>query len=174
MNIAYIILIVIVVLFFIFLFFDITYNKFQDYIIRIKDVESKIDNILDTKFNNILKINNIIKEKIQTEKEIINDISSLKEENKSSSEIDNTLNDALEKIGYIKDQYDELDNEEELNSLFDSIEKDNESLIAYKKYFNDNTIKYNELTSKFPYGITAKLFKYKKKDLFSELENIEQ
>lgn len=166
MDIVYIILIVITVLFFIFLFFDITLYKLKYYASKISLVEEKINNILDNKYNNIIRINDIIKEKIGTEKEIIDDISSLKEEGKTKSEIDNVLVDSLGKIEYIREQYDELDNEEELNNLFSDIKKDDESLNAYKKYYNDNVNDYNLLVSKFPYVITAKLFKHKPKDFF--------
>ena len=166
MDIVYIILIVITVLFFIFLFFDITLYKLKYSASKISLVEEKINNILDNKYNNIIRINDIIKEKIGTEKEIIDDISSLKEEGKTKSEIDNVLVDSLGKIEYIREQYDELDNEEELNNLFSDIKKDDESLNAYKKYYNDNVNDYNLLVSKFPYVITAKLFKHKPKDFF--------
>ena len=166
MDIVYIILIVITVLFFIFLFFDITLYKLKYFASKISLVEEKINNILDNKYNNIIRINDIIKEKIGTEKEIIDDISSLKEEGKTKSEIDNVLVDSLGKIEYIREQYDELDKEEELNNLFSDIKKDYESLNAYKKYYNDNVNDYNILVSKFPYVITAKLFKHKPKDFF--------
>ena len=166
MDIVYIILIIITVLFFIFLFFDITLYKLKYFASKISLVEEKINNILDNKYNNIIRINDIIKEKIGTEKEIIDDISSLKEEGKTKSEIDNVLVDSLGKIEYIREQYDELDNEEELNNLFSDIKKDDESLNAYKKYYNDNVNDYNLLVSKFPYIITAKLFKHKPKDFF--------
>ena len=100
---------------------------------KITLVEEKINTLLDNKYNNIIKISDIIREKIGTEKEIIDDITSLKDDSKSKTEIDNGLNDAFEKVEYIKDQYDELDNEEELNNLFNEINQSNESLNAYKK-----------------------------------------
>ena len=166
MNIVYIILIVIVLLFLIYLFFNITHYKLNNYFIKIELVEEKINTILDNKLDNIMKIDTIIKEKIKTEKEIIDDLSTLKNEDKSKSEIDTALSDALTKIEYIKDQYDELENEEELNTLFDTVNKDDESLNAYKKYYDENVNKYNNLISKFPYSITAGIFKYKVKKLF--------
>jgi LemA protein len=162
-----IILIVIVVLFFIFLFFDITNSKLKEYTTRIDDVELEIEDLLNNKFDNIIKINNIIKEKIQTEKEIIDDISNIRDE-KTYNEIDNILTESFNKINYIKEQYNELDNEEELIKVYSNIETEKESLNAYKKYYNDNSNKYNDLISSFPYGITAKIFRYKQKELFNK------
>ena len=167
MNPVYIVLIVITVLFLIYLFFDITYSKLKEYVSKINLVEDKINVILNNKYENIIKIDSIIKDKIGTEKEIIDDISTIKD-NKSKSELDLILNDSLSKIEYIKEQYDELDNEEELNCLFNNISKDEESLNAYKKYYNDNVNDYNRLVSMFPYLITAKLLKYKIKEFFDD------
>ena len=95
MDIVYIILIVLTVLFFIFLFFDITLYKLKSYADKISLVEEKIENILNNKYDNIIKINDIIKDKIGTEKEIIDDISFIKNEDKTKSEIDNVLIESL-------------------------------------------------------------------------------
>ena len=64
-----IILIILVIIFSIIILVNIIYNKFQDFIIRIKEVEGKIDDTLRNKYDNLLKINNIVKEKINTDKE---------------------------------------------------------------------------------------------------------
>ena len=173
MDIIYIILIVLTVLFFIFLFFDITLYRLKYYASKISLVEEKIDTILNNKYDNIIKIHDIIKDKIGTEKEIIDDISSLKDEGKSKSEIDSVLVESLGKIEYIKEQYDELDDEEELNNLFNEIKQDDESLNAYKKFYNDNVNDYNILVKKFPYVITAKLFKHKLKQCLFDINILE-
>ena len=170
MNPVYIVLIIILVIFLIYLFIDLTYNKFKYYIIRINKVQEEIDTILNNKYENIIKIDSIIKDKIKTEKDIIDDISSIKDENKDRTELDKILSDSLEKIEYIKEQYNELDNETELNNLFNSIKTDEESRNAYKEFYNDNVNDYNRIVSMFPFVITAKLFKYKKKEFFNNKE----
>ena len=87
MKASVIILIIIVVLFLLFIAFSIIYNKFQDYIIRINEVEGKIDEAIREKFDIIIKLNNIIKEKIKTKKVLVDDISKLKDKKISSFEI---------------------------------------------------------------------------------------
>ena len=91
MKASVIILIIIVVLFLLFIAFSIIYNKFQDYIIRINEVEGKIDEAIREKFDIIIKLNNIIKEKIKTKKVLVDDISKLKDKKISSFEIDRKL-----------------------------------------------------------------------------------
>ena len=65
MTIHFIIILIIIILFALFIVYSTTYNKFQDYIIKINEVESKIDDSLREKFDIILKLNNIIKEIIK-------------------------------------------------------------------------------------------------------------
>ena len=60
MTIHFIIILIIIILFALFIVYSTTYNKFQDYIIKINEVESKIDDSLREKFDIILKLNNII------------------------------------------------------------------------------------------------------------------
>ena len=130
-----IILIIIVVLFLLFIAFSIIYNKFQDYIIRINEVEGKIDEAIREKFDIIIKLNNIIKEKIKTKKVLVDDISKLKDKKISSFEIDRKLVEALNKINFVKSQYTELETDEDVIKLTYDIEDIDESLRAFKKFY---------------------------------------
>ncbi len=161
-----IIIFVIVLIFTIGLVYLTTYNKFQDYIIRINEVEGKIDDSLRDKFDNILKLNNIIKEKIQTKKTLVDDLSNLKDENISSFDIDRKLVEAMNKVNFVKNKYNELDNDEEVIKLIYNIEDLDESLSAFKKFYNETINNYNILIRKFPYNIIGKILKYKEKTFF--------
>lgn len=161
-----IILIIIVVLFTGFIFINVIYNRFQDYIIKINEVESKIDETLRDKYDNILKLNNIVKEKIKTDKELVDDLSNLKDEDKSSFEIHRILKESFNKIDFVKKQYKELDKSKEVNELFYEINDMDESLSAYIKYYNENITSYNTMIRKFPYNIMGKILKYKEKMFF--------
>ena len=161
-----IILIILIVLFFGFLFINTIYNKFQDYIIKINEVEGKIDETLRNKYDSILKANNIIKEKIKTKKEIVDDLEDLKSDDKSSFEVYRILKDRFNKLDFIKKQYKEVKNSEEINKIFYDINEMDEELNAYVKYYNENIVGYNTYVKKFPYNILAKILKYKEKMFF--------
>ena len=166
MTIHIIIVALIIIIFTIGIIYLTTYNKYQDYIIRINEVESKIDDYLRDKFDTILKLNNNIKEKIKTKKENVDDITNLKDENISSFDLDRKLIEALNKINFVKENYEELDKDEEVIKLFYNIEDIDESLRACRKYYNETITEYNKLIKKIPYNIVGKILKYKEKTYF--------
>lgn len=142
------------------------YNKFQDSIIKLNEVEGKIDDALRNKFDHLIEMNNVIKETIKTKKAIIDDLSKLKDEDISSFELDRKLIEASSKINFIKKQYTELQGVSSLNKLSYEIEEIDDTLIAYRKYYNENIVKYNMLIKKFPYNIIGIILKYKEKRFF--------
>lgn len=166
MSISIIILIIIILVATLALFYSIVYNKFQDSIIKLNEVEGKIDETLRNKFDSLLEMNNIIKETINTKKAIVDDITKLKKEEISSFELDRKLSEALSKINFVRKQYDELHNIEQLNKLSYDIDDMDESLAAYKKYYNENIVEYNKLIRKFPFNIIGMILKYKEKNFF--------
>ena len=166
MKLWIIILALLVILFTLFMIANIIYNKFQDFIIKINEVEGKIDDTLRNKYDNILKINNIIKEKIKTKKELVDDLEDLKNEDKSSFEIYRILTDSYNKIDFVRKQYKEVSTSDEVNKLFYEINDMDESLNAYIKFYNENITEYNKLIRKIPYNVIGIIFKYKEKMFF--------
>ena len=161
-----VILIVLVVLFTIFIVTNIIYNKFQDYIIKINEVEGKIDETLRNKYDSILKVNNIIKEKIKTDKDALEDLENIKEDELSSFDMYRKLTESFNKIDFIKKQYKELNTSEDVNKIFYEINDMDESLSAYIKYYNENIVGYNTFIRKFPYNIIGIILKYEEKMFF--------
>ena len=166
MKLWIIILIVLVVIFALFLLVNIIYNKFQDFIIKINEVEGKIDDTLRDKYDDLLKINNIVKEKIKTDKEIIDDLENIKTDEKSSFEIHRLLKESFNKLDFVKKQYKEVNNSEDINKLFFEVAEMDESLNAYIKYYNENIVEYNKYIRKFPFNIIGSILKYKEKQFF--------
>ena len=161
-----VILIILVVLFTIFLVTNIIYNKFQDYIIKINEVEGKIDETLRKKYDSILKVNNIIKEKIKTGKDALEDLENIKEDELSSFDMYRKLTESFNKIDFIKKQYKELNTSEDVNKIFYEINDMDESPSAYIKYYNENIVGYNSFIRKFPYNIIGIILKYEEKMFF--------
>lgn len=166
MKLWIIILIILVVLFALFVLVSLIYNKYQDFIVRINEAEGKIDDTLRNKYDTLLKINNISKEKIKTDKEIVDNLENIKTDEKTSFEIHRLLKEAYNKLDFIRKQYDEIKKEKEIKELFDSVDDMDESLNAYIKYYNENIVDYNSYIRKFPYNIIGIILKYKEKMFF--------
>ena len=166
MKIWIIILIILIILFALFVFVGLIYNKFQDFIIRINEAEGKIDDTLRNKYDILLKINNISKEKINTDKEIVDNLENIKTDENTSFEIHRILKEAYNKLDFVRKQYDELKKDQEIKKLYESIDDMDESLNAYIKYYNENIVDYNEYVRKFPYNIIGVILKYKEKMFF--------
>lgn len=166
MKLWIVILIILVILFAIFMIVNYIYNKFQDYIIKINEVEGKMDETLRNKFDNILKINNIIKERIKTKKELVDDLEEIKSDEKSSFEIYRILKESYNKIDFVRKQYKEVSTSEEINKLFYEIDELDETLKAYIKFYNENIVEYNKLIRKVPYNVIGIILKYEEKKFF--------
>lgn len=166
MKIHIVIVLIILILFFIIYTFIYAYNKFQDFIIKINEVESKIDECLRNKFDIIIKLNSIIKEKIKTNKALVDDINELKDVQISSFEMDRKLNEAMSKVNFVKEKYEVFEGDEDTIRLIYEIEDIDESLLAFKKYYNECITEYNVLIKKIPYLFIGKYFKYSEKKYF--------
>ena len=168
MSILYIFLVLSIVLF----LFSIAHNTFSVSILKINEAEMKIDSSLRNTYDLLMRISNIIKSKLNTDKEVFDGINKIKEEKLSNFELDRKLLTYINELYIIKENYDELSNDEDFQKIFYEINDLEDSFKAYKDFYNDAIIKYNKLVSTFPMLIIAKIMRYKKK-LFYDKKNME-
>ena len=144
------------------------YNKIQDYIIRINEVESIIDNNLREKYDNINKISSIIKgiDKIKIDKKILDEIVKLKNKKISNFNLDRKLIETNNYFTSLKEKHKEIKNNDEINITFQKISDLDEILTVNKEYYNRNIAEYNKLITLFPTNIVASICKYKEKLFF--------
>ena len=131
-------------------FYATIYNKFQEYIIRINEVESMIDTYLRNKYDLINKSIPIIKGNIKSEKEIFGEIVKLRSRKIGNFELYRILTKASNELNELRTEYNDID-----------IKIDNAI-----EYYNDNITIYNSLLKKFPSNIIATFGKYKEKLFF--------
>ena len=163
-----IILVVLTVVASIAIAYGTMYNKFQDSIIKLNEVEGKIDETLRNKFDHLIEMNNIIKETIKSKKEVIEDLNKYKEKKVTTFELDRKLSESLSKINFVRKQYTELHDVDNLNKLAYEVDEFDESLAAYKKYYNETLVDYNKLIRRVPYNFIGKIHKYSEKNFFDE------
>lgn len=158
--------VIIVVICLIFVFASIVYNKFQDVIIRINEVEVSLDTNLRNKYDLMNRIVSIVKGNIETEQNLFEDIVKLRSRKIGNFELDRKLTEANAQFLEIKDKYPELSNSDEVKKISKQLKEIDDKLTTFKDYYNDNISKYNRLVKTFPSNIIAMVCKYKEKLFF--------
>ena len=168
MDILVIILLILVILIcVVFIIYTTNYNKFQDYIIRINEVESSIDTNLRNKYDLLSRSVSIIKSKDEELKnEAFDEIIKLRSRKISNFDLQRKLVTAYNELLSYKDTNKDISKNEEINKIITDIESLNDRIDIEITYYNKNISEYNKLISKFPYKIIALLNKYEEKLYF--------
>lgn len=161
-----VIFIIIVTICAISIFYVITYNRFQDYIIRINEVESMIDNNLRNKYDLLNRAIPIIKSSVPKEKEIFGEIVKLRSRKLGNFELYRILIRASNEFGALKEEFDNIDKSSELKKISTQIKDIDLNLDNQIDYYNENISIYNNLLKKFPSNVVAIFCKYKEKLFF--------
>ena len=167
MDILILVLFILIVLFCIIsLIYMLIYNKLNDLIIRINEVEANIDTNLRTKYDLINRSVSIIKGNIDIKNNIFDEIVKLRSRKISNFELERKLCDAYNEFLNIKETNEEFKNSEELIKISISLEEINEKLVILIEYYNNNITKYNKMITMFPTNIVAKINKFNTKLFF--------
>ena len=148
------------------LIYMLIYNKVNDLIIRINEVEVNIDSNLRNKYDLINRSVSIIKGNTEIKSDVFEEIVKLRSRKISNFELERKLTEAYNEFLNYKDKYKELNNSEELTKISISLKDINEKLSILIEYYNKNITKYNKLIVMFPTNIIAKINKFKTKLFF--------
>ena len=147
-------------------FYVTIYNKFQDYIIRINEVESIIDNNLRSKYDLINRVIPIIKGNIPKDKEIFGEVIKLRSRKLGNFELYRVLVRASNELAAITSEFSDIEKSNEIKKIKNQINEINLKLDNEIDYYNENISIYNSLLKKFPSNIVAIFCKYKEKLFF--------
>lgn len=151
----------------ILLLFFLSYNHFQEYIIRINEAEVSIDSVLRKRFDLLNKATDFIKE-VTEEDTVLPTVISLRSQKLSNIELDKQLYPAIEEFQSYAEKYEKLkENEGYVKTQINLMESESE-IVALRKYYNDISKEYNKLIKSFPSNLVALIKKYSKKELYEE------
>lgn len=169
MDILMLVLIVLIIIIcIIFITYTNIYNKFQDYIIRINEVESSIDTSLRNKYDLLSKSVSIIKSKDEELKnEAFEEIVKLRSRKISNFDLERKLIKAQQELLNYRSKNDNEDSPK-IDDIIKEIEEINDKIEIEINYYNKNITEYNKLTCEFPYHIVALLNKYQEKLYFDK------
>jgi len=143
------------------------YNKLQDYVIRINEVEAILDSNLREKYDAINKCvtlinsNNMIED--ETDKKLFEEIVKLRNRKISNFDLDRKLVEANNNFIGLKEKYKELKDNKDITAISKKIDEIDEGIIVNREYYNRVIAEYNKLVVVFPTNIVARICKYKEK-----------
>ena len=161
-----VILFIIIIVCLISIFYASIYNKFQDYIIRINEVESIIDKNLRNKYDLINRMIPIIKGNIDKDKDMFEEIIKIRSRKISNFELYRILMQSSIQLSSLKKEFPDINKSDEIKKLTKQIEDIDSKIENYIDYYNDNITIYNTLVKKFPSNLIALFSKYKEKLFF--------
>jgi len=167
-DILILVMFILIVLFCIIsLIYMLIYNKLNDLIIRINEVEQNIDTSLRTKYDLINRSVSIIKGNTDIKNDVFEEIVKLRSRKISNFELERKLTNAYNEFLIVKEKYSDLvKNSEEIIKISINLEEINEKLTILIEYYNNNITKYNKLITMFPTNIVAKINKFNTKLFF--------
>lgn len=172
MEILLLIIIVIIVLICAaVIFYATVYNKFQDYIIRINEVEALIDTNLRNKYDLINRAIPIVKSNIDKDRNVFEDIVKLRSRKIGNFELYRILTRASNELNGLKTEFPDIEKSEEVKKILKQIADIDIKVDNCLDYYNDNISVYNTLLKKFPSNIIATFCKYEEK-LFFDRKNM--
>ena len=165
MNLFVYSLFVCIAICFLLIWYINTYNRYQNYIIRINEAEANIDSTLRKRFDLLNKSIGVIKS--NTEKEVVLDmITNLRSKKLTNFELDRKLYEAINEFSKYKEDYPDLKTNEGYMKIDLGLSETEAEIVASRKYYNDIITDYNKMVRTFPSNVVAKVSKYKVRTYF--------
>ena len=138
---------------------------FQTHIIRINEAENFIDTTLRKRFDLLNKSISTIKN-VTKKEDVLEKVVKLKSRKVSNFELDRELYDAINEFTSYKDEFPELQTNDDFLRIEISLIESESEITAARKYYNDIITDYNDMVRKVPSSIVAKLSGYEEKTYF--------
>lgn len=166
MELWIILLILIIVFGLIAILYISIYNKLQYGKTKIEHVEGIIDEDLRTKFDIVLRAEDVIKTKIPSNKDYLKEFTKLKNEKISSFDLERKLKEAENIILNLYNDNLELNENTSMFEIIKDFKQINEKLTAGISYYNRQMNILNAYLRKFPNNIIAKIHHMESKPFF--------
>ncbi|MEG2322281.1 MAG: LemA family protein [Bacilli bacterium] len=166
MNIFFISLTFFIVACLVFVWYTNTYNRYQNLIVRINEVEANIDTVLRKRFDLLNKSITLIKANSDIKEEVLELIVKLRSRKLSNFELDRQLYDAINEFNNYMTNNESLRQVDNLIKIEVGLNETEHEITAFRKYYNDIVTEYNEMIRKFPSNLIGKFSKYKERTYY--------
>lgn len=146
----------------------IQYNSITKLKMKVKQSKSGIDVYLQQRFDLIPNLVQVVKGYMDYEKETLQKIIELRTQYNETKDIkiSETLNNQLNNIVAVAENYPELKASEQFLNLQKNLSKIESQLQAARRIYNNDVTKYNTKINIIPYNIIATIFGFEEEYLF--------
>ncbi len=166
MNLLYIILILVIVLSLGAMMYISIYNKLQYGKTKIEHVEGFIDQDLRSKYDIVVRSNDVIKNNLNSKKDYLKDYILSKDTEISNFDLERKLKQAENIISNLYNDNPILQKNENMIEIMNEFKLVNEKLVAGISYYNKQMNVLNAYIRKFPNNFIAKIHHVKTKPFF--------
>ncbi len=142
------------------------YNKIQFSITKIEHVEGLIDEDLRSKFDIVIRADEVIKKQLDSKKDYLKEYRKLKEEKISNFDLERKLKEAENIINNLYNDNAYLNQNDNMDEIMKNFKIVNEKLTAGISYYNKQTNIFNAFIRKFPNNLIAKIHRFSIKPFF--------
>ncbi len=157
MGIFGIILIIVAIIGLLAICYVTIYNKLQFGITKIEHVEGLIDEDLRSKYDIIIRANDVITKELNSKKDYLKEYKNLKEQKISNFDLERKLKEAEIIIHNLYNDNAALSKNENMVQIEKDFNLINEKLTAGISYYNKQTALQNSYIRKFPNNLIAKI-----------------
>ena len=166
MELLYALLIILILVCLLAIVYIFYYNRLQDFKIKTDEAEAIVDECLRKKYDSIIDIKTMINKIVKNNKINFKDFEEIKNQEISNFDLDRKLNEFMNLIETIFNDYKSVKQNKDLNEKLDEINRIDEKITSAKAYYNKYISESNELVRKFPSNIVAKFHNIKVKNFF--------
>ena len=145
------------------------YNKLVKQKNSVKQAQSGIDVYLNQRFDLIPNLVECVKGYAKHEEQVLEKITQLRAKYSKSKDLKEAekLNNGINQIIAVAEQYPELKASEQFLNLQKSLSKMESQLQAARRIYNNEVTAYNTTINTVPTNIIAKMFNFKEAELFT-------
>ena len=147
-----------------------TYNKFIKLDNKVKETESKIDILLNKRFDLIPNLVSCVKQYSKHESDTLEDVTALRSSYKTNGELNiqetQNIDKKVNMLMAVAENYPDLKADTQFIDLQSSLSKIENELSYARENYNYIVTKYNIKVETIPSNLIAKIFFFEKKELF--------
>lgn len=148
----------------------ILYNKIEFSKIRIEQAEAVILEELKNRYDLIIKCKQAVEKNTKMDLTLFSDLEKIKKTNVTSYDLERKINDAVNTIYLIKNDYPKIEEKKEFREVIRKLNESDTKINAAKSFYNKHNKELKDLIKSFPSSVIALIHGIKVKPFYEAIE----